>query len=386
MSTTQNQTPPPINWPAAVVLLGTPLIALIAVPWYGIVHGYSWGLWVAFVVVLAANGMSITAGYHRLWAHNTYKAHWSVRLWLALFGAAATQNSILVWASDHRRHHRHVDHEDNDPYSINRGLWHAHLGWMLRDYPVNAYDFSNVPDLERDPICVWQHKYYVPIALAMNFIPAILLGWACGDILGGILIVGLLRLVVSHHFTFFINSLAHFWGRQPYTDENSARDNDILALVTWGEGYHNYHHIFQSDYRNGVRWWQFDPTKWSISIMSWFGLTWDLKKVSDYKIQHALLGMQLKKAEAKLAEVGSKEESKLYEFLEEEYAQFRRSLQQWNELRLQWTGQQMEKLAAHKLNLEEKWQQANFQSQLRELEYAIKMQRKRVALLTLQIA
>ena len=86
-----------------------------------------------------------------------------------------------------------------------------------------------------------------------------------GDIWGSLLLGGFLRLVVSHHCTFFINSLAHFWGSRPYTTENTARDNGILALFTWGEGYHNYHHLFQWDYRNGIRWYQWDPTKWLIS-------------------------------------------------------------------------------------------------------------------------
>lgn len=384
---TDTQSTAPINWPAAIVFLLTGLVAAIGVPWYGIVNGYHWGLWLGFVLVLAFNGMAITAGYHRLWAHRSYKAHFLVRLWLALWGAAAVQNSILVWCSDHRRHHRDVDHIEKDPYSINKGLWHAHLGWMLRDYPINAQDFSNAPDLEKDAICAWQHRYYLPITLFMNFVPAIMIGWLCGDIIGGMLVVGVLRLVASHHFTFFINSLAHFWGRQPYTDENSARDNDVLALVTWGEGYHNFHHIFQSDYRNGVRWWQFDPTKWAIKFMSWLGLTWDLRKVSDYKIQRALLGMQLKRAEQQLAAVEDQSVStRLRSYLEQEYQQFRQNLQEWNELRLHWTDEQREKIAAHKLQIEERWAQANFQSQLRQLEYAIKMQRKRVAMLTLQMA
>ena len=120
---------------------------------------------------------------------------------------------------------------------------------------------------------MFQHKYYLPLTVLMNFGPAILIGWLCGDVLGGIIWVGLLRLVVSHHLTFFINSLAHIWGKRPYTDTNTARDNGFLALFTWGEGYHNYHHIFAQDYRNGVRWYQWDPSKWLIFAASKVGLT-----------------------------------------------------------------------------------------------------------------
>ena len=87
--------------------------------------------------------------------------------------------------------------------------------------------------------------------------------------------------MINHHFTWFINSLAHMWGTQPYTDENTARDNPVLAFLTYGEGYHNFHHIFQNDYRNGVKWWQFDPTKWLIAGLSYVGLANNLKRVPD---------------------------------------------------------------------------------------------------------
>ena len=106
--------------------------------------------------------------------------------------------------------------------------------------------------------------------------------------------------MVNHHFTFFINSLAHMWGSQPYTDENTARDNGALALITYGEGYHNFHHIFQNDYRNGVRWWQYDPSKWLIATLSGLGLASDLKRVPDMWIQRAQLAMQFKRMERAL--------------------------------------------------------------------------------------
>ena len=107
--------------------------------------------------------------------------------------------------------------------------------------------------------------------LSTNFGLPLLMGWLCGDLWGVFLLAGVLRLVVSHHFTFFINSLAHMWGTQPYTDRNTARDNGALAVLTFGEGYHNFHHLYGSDYRNGVRWWQWDPTKWLIRSLAGSG-------------------------------------------------------------------------------------------------------------------
>jgi len=361
-------------------------VAVIAVPWYGIVHGYHWGLWVGFFALLWANGLSITGGYHRLWAHSAYKAHPALKVFYALFGAGALQNSILIWASGHRRHHRHVDDIEKDPYSAQRGLWFSHIGWMLRDYPSAEPNFDNSPDLQRDPIVMWQHRNYLVLTLIMNFVPAILIGWMVGDIWGALLVPGVLRLVVNHHVTFFINSLAHFWGRQPYTDENSARDNDFLALFTYGEGYHNYHHIFQTDYRNGIRWWQFDPTKWFININSWFGLARDLKRVPEYKIQRAIVAMQFKRAEQRLAASQHADNSDWRDLLEAEYQQFKETLNALNELSQQWYDQKRQKLAEKKQVLEYKWQHAALHTRIRELEYALKMQQKRLQLFSLEFA
>ncbi len=374
---------PPIMWLPATVLIGTFIVAITAVPWYGFTHGYSWGNWLAFAVILWFNGLSITAGYHRLFAHNTYKAHPLLKWFFALFGASATQNSILIWTSGHRRHHRHVDDNDHDPYSANRGFWFSHIGWMLRDYPTGRIDFSNVPDLQRDPIVTFQHRHYAALAVGMNLAPALLLGFITGDIWGYLLLAGFLRLVVNHHVTFFINSLAHYWGKQPYTDENTARDNFWLALVTYGEGYHNFHHLFQTDYRNGVRWWQFDPTKWLINIARWLGLAQELNRVPDFKIQKALLDMQFKRAQISLA--CAKNADAWREQLEREYQHFLANLQEWNTLRQQWYDQKRNQLAEKTAELQQLWRQTTISSRLLELEYALKLQRKRLHYLTLQL-
>ncbi len=381
-----SNTSAPRNWVTTIMFSVTFAVALIAVPWYGIVHGYHWGLWLGFFALLWANGLSITGGYHRLWAHSAYKAHPVLKVFYALFGAGALQNSILIWASGHRRHHRHVDHVEKDPYSAQRGLWFSHIGWMLRDYPSAEPNFDNSPDLQRDPIVMWQHRHYLALTLIMNFVPALLIGWMVGDIWGALLVPGVLRLVVNHHVTFFINSLAHFWGRQPYTDENSARDNDFLALFTYGEGYHNYHHIFQTDYRNGIRWWQFDPTKWFININSWFGLARDLKRVPEYKVRRAIVAMQFKRAEQRLAESQHADNSDWRDLLEAEYQQFKETLNALNELSQQWYDQKRQKLVEKKQVLEHKWQHAALHTRIRELEYALKMQQKRLQLFGLEFA
>src|SRR5262249_53937115 len=158
---------------------------------------------------LVASGISITAGYHRLWSHRAYEAHPALRMFFMLFGAMAIQNSIYIWAAGHRPHHRFVDDIDRDPYSIRRGMWFSHMAWMLSRYESGEPDFKYVKDLERDPIVMFQHRHYVPIVLAMNIVLPVLVGWLSGDVFGTVLLAGLLRLVINHHVTFFINSLAH---------------------------------------------------------------------------------------------------------------------------------------------------------------------------------
>jgi len=378
---------PPLNPVNITIFVGLPVAAAVLVPLWGWLYGYDSFQWLWALAFLYLNGMSITGGYHRLWAHRSYEARPALKWAFALWGAGALQNSILIWASDHRRHHRHVDHDDLDPYSASRGLWFSHIGWMLRCYKTNKSDFSNAPDLQRDPIVVWQDKHYVVLTVFMNVGLPLLLGLWHGDIIGTLLLVGLLRLVVNHHVTFFINSLAHFWGSRPYTEANSARDNGFLAFLTYGEGYHNYHHIFQSDYRNGIRWWQWDPTKWMIALCDRIGLANNLNRVPDFKIQRAILDTAFARARSKLAQAQGSDS--LRAILEREYQLFTDSINQWTALQAERYERTKEHLSGaleeHKLHLQQKWEGAALVGKLKALEYSLKMQRKRLGLLMEQL-
>ena len=128
-------------------------------------------------------------------------------------------------------------------------------------------DLPGVADLQKDPLIMWQHRNHFLIGAVVACIP-LYLGLLTGHF-WAYLVMGLsLRIVLTHHTTFLINSAAHMFGSRPYTDANSARDNWVLAPLTYGEGYHNFHHMWQWDYRNGVRWYQWDTTKWMLSVMS----------------------------------------------------------------------------------------------------------------------
>ena len=368
----------PVNWSVTAVLGLTFLAAVTLVPWYGIVHGYNGWSWLFFGIFVVLNGIGIGSGYHRLWSHRTYDAHPLLRWFLAIMGGMALQNSIIVWSARHRVHHRDVDDNDKDPYSIGRGFWFAHIGWMLKDYPSGQVDFSVVPDLQKDPVAAWQHRWYWTLVWVTNAGVPLLLGWLTGDMLGMFLLVGVGRLVLSHHVTFFINSLAHMWGRQPYTDENSARDQHFLALITYGEGYHNYHHMFQSDYRCGIRWWHLDINKWFISPCALLGLVRNRKRAPMIKVLRARLNMDFKRARQKLAQTGAS--ATWIEQLEAEYAQFMATVREWQQLQVERVQQGRQRLA-ERIETET----ASLATRYRELERSLKLQHKRLALLTAQV-
>ena len=275
------------------------------------VHGMAmWGLvymvavkfspWTLALALLwfAFSGFAVTAGYHRLFSHQAYQARAPLRLFQLLFGAAAVQNSALKWSADHRVHHRFTDQEQ-DPYNIRRGFFFAHVGWIfLAD---DCPGMRLVKDLEKDPLVRFQDRYYVPLAILMGAVLPASLGLIWGDPLGALLVAGFLRLAVQWHATFCVNSVAHCIGNQPYSTRTSARDSFWTALVTMGEGYHNFHHHFPRDYRNGVRWWQFDPTKWTVYTLSKLGLTRRLKRTPPHAIREARERMRVAREEANLS-------------------------------------------------------------------------------------
>jgi len=282
-----------LNWKAIIFLVLTPVLALILAPIYFYFNPLTLKMALTFVILFSLNNLSITIGYHRYLAHRSYEAHPLLQLILLFFSTGAIQGTALQWATDHRRHHLRVDSED-DPYSINKGFWYAHIGWMfLRDKP--QYEGKYAPDLEKNPWLKFQHDHYAWLATLIGFILPGFLGWAMGfGFWGGLLILGLLRVVLTQHSTFFINSLCHYLGGRPYSDQISARDSIIMAFLTFGEGYHNYHHKFQIDYRNGIRWYHWDPTKWSIKFFAICKLASKLKTVSEPEILKARISMDEK--------------------------------------------------------------------------------------------
>ena len=272
-----------IDWTNTAVLAGAHLLAVAAVIW--MVFRFHWETLALAVVCYWFCGLSITGGYHRLFAHPTYRAAWPLKLFYLLFGAASVQNSALKWSSDHRRHHTRTD-EEEDPYNIRKGFWWAHMGWVLVKEP-EVPTYANVKDLQADPLVRFQHRFYVPLALLVGWGLPTAVAALWGDPWGGLLVAGFLRLTIQYHATFSINSVAHWTGTRPYDLKASARDSAITALITFGEGYHNFHHRFPLDYRNGVRFYHFDPTKWWVWSFSCVGLVRELRRTSAQQIATA---------------------------------------------------------------------------------------------------
>ena len=277
-------------------LTGTLALALVLVPWRLATAGLRWSEVLVCLAMVFAIGTAISGGYHRLFSHRAYKASWPVRFLFLCLGAAAFENSALKWASDHRLHHQHVD-SDQDPYTIGKGFWYAHWTWVMeaKDLPL-----VGVADLEKDPLVRWQHRHHFLIGAVVATIP-LWIGLGTGNVLGHLVFGLALRIVLTHHTTFFINSAAHMFGSRPYTDANTARDNWLLAPLTYGEGYHNFHHQWQWDYRNGALWYQWDTTKWLLNVLAWLGLVGQFRRVSAEAMTRARLRMEEKRLRERLA-------------------------------------------------------------------------------------
>lgn len=268
---------PQRDYPTMILFGMIVLATVVGVPIFGYTYGFSWVDWTMFFILYTVTGLGITVGYHRFIAHRSFKCKNWVKVALLIAGGMALENSALRWAGDHIRHHARCDQEE-DPYNAKLGFWHSHCGWIFWKDPHRDPKYS--AKLMQDPFIMWQHRNYLAIVLsglALPFIVGFMYnGWIGG--LGCFLLAGLARVFLVLNSTFFINSICHIWGDQPHGTGDSSRDSWLISLLTFGEGYHNYHHTYQSDYRNGPQWYNFDPSKWLIWTLSKLGLAYDLRR------------------------------------------------------------------------------------------------------------
>jgi len=251
----------------------------------------TWPDLVGLAVAYALCGAGVTVGFHRLFTHRSFKTGPVLRFVFGVLGSAAVEGPLIEWVSNHRKHHQFSD-EHGDPHSPHghghglpgalRGLAHAHVGWILKGDAASEPD-RYAKDLLADPVVRFVDRTFVVWALAGLAVPFALGYGLSGSVAGGLtalLWAGAVRLFLLHHATFSINSLCHFFGRQPYATGDESRNLAWLAIPTFGEAWHNNHHAFPTAARHGQRRWQLDPSWWVIRMLERSGLAWDVVGVS----------------------------------------------------------------------------------------------------------
>ena len=245
---------------------------------------FSWIFLRDIIVFAWLSGLfGITAGAHRLWSHRSYKAALPVRIVFMLANCTAHQGSIVHWVRDHRLHHKFSDTEW-DPHSIQKGFFYAHMGWLFVRKSAEAKQKGteiSMTDIYQDPVCVFQHKYYLQLAHLFCFGLPTLYGWMYyGSAVQGYLYLGVLRWILLLHSTWCVNSVAHKWGTRPYNPNIPPVESSITSVLAVGEGWHNYHHVYPYDYRaSEFGWWtKWNPTSFVLDSLALVGLVWDRKR------------------------------------------------------------------------------------------------------------
>ena len=257
--------------------------------WGGSLH---WRDLLVLAITYMLTGLGITVGYHRLFTHRSFKTTRSVRALLAVLGSMAVEGPVLEWVATHRKHHRFSDHS-GDPHSPHvdhapgwrgslHGLWHAHVGWMLRgeDLP-NPARYAKDLLADRDLRFISRtFPVWVLVGLAVPFGLGVALTGSVVGGLTGLLWGGAVRIFLLHHATFSINSLCHSFGRRPFTTRDQSRNLAWLAPLAFGEAWHNNHHAFPTSARHGLARWQVDPGAWLIAALERTHLAWDVIRIS----------------------------------------------------------------------------------------------------------
>lgn len=241
-----------------------------------------------YIFMGLCTSMGITAGAHRLWCHRTYKAKWPLRFLLMLSQTLAYQNHIYEWVRDHRVHHKFTD-TDADPHNARRGFFFSHIGWLLvRKHPdvIKKGATVDMSDLEKDPIVVFQRRwYYVLLVFVCIIIPVWIPCYFWNEKFITSWYMNLGRYVWTLNSTWLVNSAAHMWGMKPYDVNIQPTENLFVSLFAFGEGWHNYHHVFPWDYKTGeLGGYKTNLTTAFIDFCALLGQAYDLKTVPEEMI------------------------------------------------------------------------------------------------------
>ena len=265
-----------LNW------LTTTVLGLLHVGAIAALFMFSWqALAVAVFLIWMATGLGISMGYHRLHTHRSYKVPLAIEYFLAVCGALTLEGGPIFWVATHRIHHQKSD-QPGDPHSPRDGAWWAHIGWILfgkAKHNATRLMSKYAPDLAKHRFYVWLNDYHwlpnvllAPLLFALGGLPLVLWG-IC------------LRVVVALHATWLVNSATHMWGSRRFATRDDSRNNWWVALITFGEGWHNNHHAHPTSARHGLAWYEFDPSWIQIKILRFLGIA---KSVHVAKVDSAL--------------------------------------------------------------------------------------------------
>ena len=246
-----------------------PFLALHLVPLLAIFTGVSRTDLIVCAALYLGRMFFITAGYHRYFAHRSYKMARVPQFLMALGGTTAAQKGPLWWAAHHRDHHRYAD-TDRDIHSPSKGFWWSHVGWFLSDR-FKATNVDGIRDFARYPELRWLDRHDWVGAWALGAVTFLLFGWS------GLVVGFFASTILLWHGTFLVNSVAHVFGRRRYETDDTSRNSLLVALATGGEGWHNNHHHYPASARQGFFWWEIDPTWYGLRILSWVGLVRGLR-------------------------------------------------------------------------------------------------------------
>lgn len=255
------------------------VLAIVVIPFIGTLYAMVM-LWQRYVDWLDVglmlglyifSGLGITVGFHRMLTHKAFETSPPVKALLLIAGSMAVEGDPMTWASTHIQHHAHSDDED-DPHSPLEGLWHSHVGWMFKhEHNINVYGTW----LKKDATVVWASRYWVLWVALGLIIPTLIAGWS------GLIWGGLLRIFLTHHITWSVNSICHTFGSRDYNTRDASRNNFIVGVLAFGEGWHNNHHAFPRSAFHGLRWWQIDISGYLIRGLEKLGVVWNVVRVKE---------------------------------------------------------------------------------------------------------
>jgi len=259
----------PLNWAHILVFAGLHIGALFVL----LPSNFSWAaVGLALFFHWVTGGLGITLGYHRLVTHRSFQTPKWLEYFLVFCGTLACQGGPFEWVGMHRYHHLHSD-QLADPHDSTQGFWWSHLGWMLRSSPAQPEISRYIKDIADDPVYQFFQNYMIPIQVALGLVLYLFGGWSF--VVWGILF----RLVLVYHCTWLVNSATHKFGYRTYESNDVSTNCWWVALLVYGEGWHNNHHAFQYSARHGMQWWEIDLTWMTIQLLQALGLATKVKLV-----------------------------------------------------------------------------------------------------------